>query len=155
MTPRYSLVSSPYAGSCRHTQQVNCRNVECISRPQKLPGWLALMLDQVHIFWIVYTEENPLLCVLMHVIPQVLINNGKESRVHLNLDSGLPRAQGWVHLLLEEADVMGSTSVGTSTLHRNKCKNQQRSNARMRQDQTIMDYKTQSPLGPRQSYFQI
>lgn len=58
-------------------------------------------------------------------------------------------------LLLVGADVMGSTTVGTSTLYQNKFKNRQRSKAWIRQDRTIMDYKTQSLLGPKQNYLQI
>lgn len=42
-------------------------------------------------------------------------------------------------LLLVEADVMDSTTVGTSTLYQNKFKNRQRSKAWMTQSRIIMD----------------
>lgn len=64
-------------------------------------------------------EENPLFRIFVRVMSQVLLYNGKEGRDHLNLDSGLPHAQGAIpniSPLLVPAGIMGSTVVGSSDL---------------------------------------
>lgn len=38
-------------------------------------------------------ENNPFLCILVHVTLQVSVYNREEGRAHLNLDSGLSHAQ--------------------------------------------------------------
>lgn len=65
---------------------------------------------------------------------------------------GFPTHKDELILLLVGADVMGSTTVGTSTLYQNKLK---KPTTKQGVDDTGPDHHGQSLLGPKQNYLQI
>lgn len=120
MSSRNPLGSFPHADSWNHTQKVVSRNGNGMYFQTPETNWLAYTksLTKCVSSELFTLKKTPLLCILVHVIPQGLICNGEEGRAHLNLDSGLLCAQ-WVItilILLVGAGKRDSTAVGKSAL---------------------------------------
>ncbi|XP_014404410.1 PREDICTED: endogenous retrovirus group S71 member 1 Env polyprotein-like [Myotis brandtii] len=118
LSPNFPLQQSPYADSCNQTHWGNSSFTTYYQAPEQT--WFACTngLTKCASSELFKEDKEPLLCVLVYILPQVFIYNGNEGRAHIY--SGLSpnrykRAPVLVPLLLS-LGVVGSTAVGASAL---------------------------------------
>lgn len=116
----YHLQSSPYSSSCSMTIELPQEGEESLIRYLVAPEgtWWACSngITPCAFPLALQDKENPGICILTHILPQVYYYSGEGVREHLRLEPRRSkRAQVLVPLLIG-LGIAGSTVVGPATL---------------------------------------
>lgn len=111
----YNLSASPFQATCNQSLLTSLNT--SVSKQATNNTWLACTSGLTRC--INGTEPGPLLCVLVHVLPQVYVYNGPERQLliaPLELHSRFCRAAPLLVPLLAGLSIAGSASIGMAAL---------------------------------------